>query len=398
MAKRRGDGEGSIYQAKDGRWRGEVSIGYKPDGKPLRKIMYGKTRGEVVSDLKKALREQQLGMNIRPDRQTLSAFLDAWLSGVVALKNRPQTMRSYGWIVGSHLKPGLGTLALDKLTPAHVQAFLAQRHDSGLSPTTIKHIRATLRAALSHAERQGAVHRNVAKLVVVPRTVRYEATVLTPEQAGQFLAHLSGHKHEALYVCAITLGLRRGELLGLRWTDVDFETAYVDVRYALHRVKGAGLQLAEPKSGRAKRKLRIPQVCLAALARWRGKQAEAKRWAGQDWKEGNFIFTGGTGMPLHPDDISRELPAILKEAGLPKARMHDLRHSCATLLLSMGVSAKMVQETLGHSSYQLTMDTYSHVIPALRNEVADRMDSVFCPTPTKSPTNDVASKEKGLIQ
>ena len=397
MSKRRGDGEGSIYQAKDGRWRAEVSLGYKPDGKPKRKIIYGKTRGEVSNDLKIALRDQQQGVNIRPERQLVSAFLQSWLDDVVKLKNRPQTMRSYGWIIQSHLKPALGKLALDKLTPQHIQSFLAERHASGLSPTTVKHIRATLRAALSHAERQGSVHRNAAKLVTIPRAVRYEPTVLTPEQAGAFLKHLLGHPHEALYVMALTMGLRRGELLALRWADLDFETGYLDVRNALHRVKGAGLQLSEPKSVKAKRKLRIPQVCLVSLAAWRGRQAVQKQWAGSKWAEGDFLFTGGTGRPLHPDDVSRELPAILKAAGLPKARLHDLRHCCATLLLSMGVSAKMVQESLGHSSYQLTMDTYSHALPALRNEVADRMDAVFASTPTNVPTNHASDNEKGLI-
>ncbi len=388
MSKRRGDGEGSIYETKDGRWRAEVSLGYKPDGKPKRKIIYGKTRAEVAGDLKKALQNQQLGINISPEKQTVAVFLQSWLDDVVTLKNRPQTVRSYGWIIGSHLIPGLGKTTLDKLTPQHIQTFLAERHATGLSATTIKHIRATLRAALSHAERQGSVHRNAAKLVTIPRAVRFEPTVLTPEQAGAFLKHLIGHSHEALYVTALTMGLRRGELLGLRWADVDFETGYVDVRNALHRVKGVGLKLSDPKSSKAKRKLRIPQVCLASLAGWRSRQAVQKQWAGKRWEEGDFVFTGGTGKPLHPDDISRELPAILKAAGLPKARLHDLRHACATLLLSMGVSAKMVQETLGHSSYQLTMDTYSHALPALRNEVADRMDAVFAPTPTSAPTND----------
>ena len=173
-------------------------------------------------------------------------------------------------------------------------------------------------------------------------------------------------------------GLRRREQLGLRWQDIDLETAQSDVRKALHRVKGDGLHLGEPKSSKFKRKRRILQVCLAALARRRGKEATEKQRAEKKWNEGDYVFTGNAGKPLHPDDISRKLPAVLVAAGLPRVRLQDLFHCCATLLQVLGVSAKMVQETLGHSSYQLTMDTYSHVMPALKNEVAETNGFGLC--------------------
>jgi integrase len=381
MANRRGPGEGSIYQRADGRWCAQVSLGYKPGGKPHRKLLYGKTRSDVSEALKRVLRDQQMGLTITSERQTLAMFLNDWLENTVRPKNKQLTYRSYEWIVRTHLIPDLGKTPLVKLTPQKLQAFLNERHASGLNATTVKHINATLRAALSQAQRWQLVHQNVAKLVTLPRGVRYEAAILTPAQARIFLTYLIGHRHEALFTLALTMGLRRGEILALRWCDLELEkTHLLHVRHSLERVKGEGLRLSEPKSKKAMRELRIPHICLASLMAHESAQEKKRLWAGSKWQEGDFVFTTGLGTPIHPDDLSRELPIALAAAKLPKVRFHDLRHSCASLLLSLGVHPKLVQETLGHSSYQLTMDTYSHMIPALRNEVADRMDEVFSTT------------------
>jgi integrase len=267
-----------------------------------------------------------------------------------------------------------------KLTPQRLQAFINERHTSGLSAATVKHINATLRAALSQAHRWQVVHQNAAKLITLPRSVRYEPTILTADQAKELVAFLRDHRHEALFTAALTLGLRRGETLGLRWSDIDLEKGTLQVCHSLERVKGEGLRLSEPKSDRAKRVLRIPQICLIALQKQKLVQDQERAWAGSKWHHDGFVFTTRLGTPMHPDEISHLFQKVLTDAGLPSVRFHDLRHSCATLLLSLGVPAKLVQETLGHSSYQLTMDTYSHMIPALRNEVADRMDEIFSTT------------------
>ena len=377
MANRRGSGEGSIYRRKDGRWCAQVSLGYKPGGKPHRKLLYGKTRNEVSEAMKHTLRDQQLGLTITSERQTLKQFLTDWLENSVKPKNKQLTHRSYEWIIRIHLIPGLGKLQLVQLTPQKLQAFINERSATGLSAATVKHINAALRAALSQAHRWQLVHQNAAKLVTLPRSVRYQPTILAPEQARELLAFVRGRRYEALFTVALTMGLRRGEILGLRWIDLDLDKGLLNVRHSLERVKGEGLRLAEPKSERAKRQLRIPQICLMALLSHRVIQNKERQWAGSKWQDGGFVFTTGLGTPTHPDDISRLLPTVLKAAKLPKVRFHDLRHSCATLLLSLGVHPKLVQETLGHSSYQLTMDTYSHMIPALRNEVADRMDEIL---------------------
>jgi integrase len=391
MANRRGSGEGSIYQRKDGRWCAQVSLGFKPGGTPHRKLLYGKTRSDVSESMKRVLREQQMGLTITSERQTLTMFLNDWLENTVKPKNKQLTYRSYEWIVRTHLIPGLGRTPLVKLTPQKLQAFLNERHASGLSAASVKHINATLRAALSQAQRWQLVHQNAAKLVTLPRSVRYEAAILSPAQSKIFLTYLIGHSHETLFTLALTMGLRRGEILGLRWSDLDLEkTQLLQVRHSLERVKGNGLKLSDPKSAKAKRELRIPQVCLTSLIAHRGRQEQQRLWAGTKWQEGGFVFTTNRGTPMRPEDLTNTLPTALKAAKLPKVRFHDLRHSCASLLFSLGVHPKLVQETLGHSTYQLTMDTYSHMIPALRNEVADRMDEIFSTTVNEAVKPDTA--------
>jgi integrase len=386
MAKRRGSGEGSIYRRSDGRWCGQVWLGYKEGGLAKRKFVYGRTRSDVSETLKRILRDQQMGIPLNTERESLGSYLKDWLENCVKPKNRHQTVRSYDWIIRIHIGPELGKIPLAKLTPQRLQKFLNERHASGLSATTVRHINATLRAALSQAQRWQLVHQNVAKLVTLPYGTRYLPSILTSAQAKSLLEFLDGHKHEALISVALTMGLRRGEILGLRWSDVDLASRSMTVRHSLERIHGTGLQLSEPKSARSKRSLTIPQLSVRALVKHRISQEKLRSWAGPKWKEGDFVFTTDVGTPMPPDEVSRLLPEILHEAGLPKVRFHDLRHSCASLLLSLGVPAKLVQETLGHSTYQLTMDTYSHMIPALRNEVASRMDEIF-PTAVSEAVN-----------
>ena len=384
MAKRRGSGEGSIYHGKDGRWRGEISLGYTPEGRPLRKIIYGKDQAEVLREVARVRGKKLTGRKVHRSKQTVADFLTAWLEDSVKLTNRAGTYRSYEWIVRVHLIPGLGKLTLEKLNPQVLQAFITSRSKSGLSPATVKHINATLRAALSQAEEWELIDRNVAKLVKLPRAQKYKPTFLSPEQAKAFLLFTADHPQEALFSVALSLGLRRGEIGGLRWQDIDLVAGTLRVTHSLERITEKGLQLGDPKSAKAQRLLRLPQVCVSALARQQEKQRIAREWCGAAWKQTDFVFTTSVGTPMQPEMITRDFKAVIAASGLPDMRLHDLRHSCATLLLAQGVHPKLVQETLGHSTYQLTMDTYSHMIPQLRNEVADRMDEIL--SPTKSPT------------
>jgi integrase len=381
--RKRGQGEGSIYKRKDGRWAAVINLGYQ-DGKLRRKAFYGATREEVKDKLVGALNDQQKGLPILTERQTLAQFLEQWLDDVSKPSVRPKTYRFYQDHINLHIKPALGKKQIEKLTPADVQQFVNDKLQSGLSPQTIRHIIATLRAALGIAVKWQIVHRNVAALVSLPRIQKQEMKVFTPEQAKAFLDFLKGHRLEALFVTALSLGLRRGELLGLHWSDIDLDTATLRVNYGLQRFDGK-LHLVEPKTEKSRRVLPLPSLLIAALRTHRVRQLEERLALGADWQETGFVFTSTIGTPLEPRNINRTFDALIEKANksfeesdkLPKIRFHDLRHSCATLLLSQGVPQRTLMEILGHSQLSLTMNTYSHVLPEMTRAAVGFMDAVL---------------------
>jgi len=289
---------------------------------------------------------------------------------------RPWTFAGYEVHVRLHLKPIIGSVALDKLSPMDVQQLLNRKIAEGMKPKSVRYIRGTLRTALNHGVRWGLIGRNAAALVGSPRVEQYEIKPLTPDEAKTFLHSLKGDRLEALYSVALTMGLRQGEALGLRWQDVDLELGYLRVSKQLQRIDGR-LQLVEPKTTRSRRSLAMPALIVAGLREHRTRQEAERRLAGARWADAGFVFTTSSGKPLDGTAISKQFHHHLETAGLAQRRFHDLRHSCATLLLVQGVSPRVVMEVLGHSQIGLTMNTYSHVIPELRREAANRMDHLL---------------------
>ncbi len=375
MSKRRGQNEGSIYKRRDGRWAAVVKLGYK-DGKRWRKSFYGTTRREVQERLTAALRAHQRGLPVVPERETVGQFLQQWLTECVKPGVRPRTHEGYAGHVRLHIAPALGRVRLGKLSPQDVQRFLNTKLGEGHSPRTVQYMHAVLRRALGQALKWGMVARNVATLVDPPRVERPEVQPLSPDQARAFLAAVQGTRLEALYSVALAVGLRRGEALGLRWTDVDLDTGTLKVRTSLQRVDGR-LQLVEPKTARSRRTIALPQSAIIALRHHRVRQLQERLLAGQRWHDTGMVFTTTIGTPLDPRNVYRHFQRALAEAGLPRKRFHDLRHTCATLLLAQGVHPRVVMDILGHSQIALTMDTYSHVIPTLQREAAGRMDALL---------------------
>jgi integrase len=378
MTRRRGAGEGNIYQRADGRWEARLHLGYEA-GRRRRKSFYGHTRREVQDQLTRALRDVQQGLPVATDeRQTVEQYLRRWLAEAVRPSVRPRTYTTYEMYARVHLIPELGSIPLVRLTPQHVQTLLNAKLRSGLAPRSVHHLRAILRRALNQAHRWGMVPRNVATLVDPPRVPRYEVRPMTPEQARVFLDAARGHRHEALYTVALAVGLRQGEALGLRWEDIDLDAGTLAVRHALQRV-GGKLQLVEPKTRLSRRTIALPPLVVGALRAHRTRQLEERLWAGSRWREQNYVFTTSIGTPLDGTNVTHHLQAMLSAAGLPKQRFHDLRHACASLLLAQGVHPRVVMETLGHSQISLTMNTYSHVIPSLQRDAADRMEEMLAP-------------------
>jgi integrase len=323
--------------------------------------------------MRDAQREAEAGVLPVGPRVSVGQFLEHWLATAKS-SVRPKTYTSYEGTVCLHLAPAFGRVDLQKLTPVHVQDLLTTKARGGLSPTTVRYILLVLRIALSQAQRWSMVSRNVATLVDPPRVPRREVPVLTIDQCRGLLAVVRDHRFEAAYVLALGLGLRRGEVLGLRWEDLDLDRARLVVRGALQRVPGEGIVRVETKTARSVRVVTLPGVCVAALRRRRVQQIQERFVAGRAWVETGYVFTTGVGTTLDGEAVTRALQRILVEADLPKLRFHDLRHGAASLLLSQGVAARVVMEVLGHSQISTTQNVYQHVMPSLVDEAAAAID------------------------
>lgn len=378
MANRRPNGEGALFRRKDGRWAGYVQVSDR-DGLTARKSFYGKTRAEVAEKVRRGLEASRAGQLSAGRSPQLADFLNQWLRTIDGTI-RPSTFASYAGIVRKHLIPHLGRISVDRLAINDVAQLLARKRADGLSPRTVQYILFVLRNALNRAMRWGIASRNVALLIDPPRVAHRDVNVLSPDEALRLVAAATEDRLEALWILALSTGLRRGELLGLSWSDADLERRQLRVTKALQRITGRGLVLGETKTRRGRRSIILPVATAEALRRHRARQAEERLVAGSAWCDSDFIFTTRLGTPLDGDNlISRPFARVVEKAGLPPMRFHDLRHSCASLLLAQGVAPRVVMETLGHSRISVTLDTYTHVLPALQREAADAMDRALGP-------------------
>jgi integrase len=365
---RRSPGEGSIYERSNGLFAGAITV-----APGRRKTFYGKSRREVQQKMVAAMRDHQLGLLPTGGRQTVEQVLTVWLEQVAKPKVRPKTYITYSQLLKDHVIPSIGKVAVERLRPEQVQALLNRKSTEGLSPRSVFHIRATLRAGLNNAVRWGAVARNVVTLTDPPRVPSAPVQVLSQGQARTLLDAARGHDLEGLLTVAVGLGLRQGEALGLRWLDVDLERNELDVRHALQRIDGE-LVLVEPKTEKSRRTIVMPAVVTAAL--WDHRQREVERRQALLHDSG-FVFCRPDGSPLDGPGVTRRFQRLLAQAGLPRMPFHGLRHSAASLMLAAGVQPLVVQETLGHSSIATTMGIYAHVLATGRSDAADIMDRVL---------------------
>jgi integrase len=376
---KRGNGEGSIYRQKDNLWAACITL--DTDKGRKRKYFYGKTRKEVQEKLASAQHERQQGTLITAPSQTVEQFLTHWLT-VHKTSVRARTYERYEGFVRLHVVPGIGRVQLQKLSAQHLQGLYAKKLEEKLSPTTVNSLHMMLHRALKDAVRWGLIARNVCDLVSPPRKAKYEFQPLTVEQVNRLLEATRGHYMEALFKLALVTGMRRGELMGLKWQDIDFANGTLQVRRILTRVPtplpGKGFVEAEPKTQKSRRNIVIAPLALEALKQHHTRQLEAKLKVGPVWQDHDYVFCTSIGTHLNPTrDILDELKVLLQKAGLPDIRFHDLRHSAATLLLSAGVHPKVVQEILGHSNISMTMDVYSHVLPTMQREAMNKLNDTL---------------------
>jgi len=362
MAKKRGKGEGSVFKRKDGRWVAEIVM---PDGKA--RLKYGKTQKAVNDWLLLQRNAVRNNAWVSDDSVTVGEFLDHYLQDVLTPTIRTSTLVSYKGIIDQHLKPAFGEVKLSRLTAPMVQGLYTEKLNSGLSNRRVLYFHAVLHKALDQAVKWDLIPRNVTDMVDPPRIKRDPPKVWTMDQIKAFVEATKDHPYKALYALALGVGLRQGELLGLQIADVDFVSGMLKVNQALEIVRGAGWKLSNPKTARSRRSIRIPSPILEVVRNY---------VAGQNRSSG-FLFVSEAGTPILPRNLVRNFKALLVEAGLPEIRFHDLRHHCATLHLRAGTSLVVVAQILGHSSPTLTMSTYSHILPEVEKEAADRMGGLL---------------------
>jgi integrase len=376
-----GNGEGSIYPVRDknGKIKGyrAAYVVHTAVG-PKRRYLSGKRREDVRDKLIEALGNRAQGLVFDAGTLTVGEYLDRWLKDSLRGTVRASTVERHEINVRTHIKPCFGHVRLKGLTPAHVRGLHREKLDGGLSPATVRKIHSTLHKALTQAVADGLLPRNAAA-VKAPRPAPREMRPLSEEEARRFLdaASEAGDPFEALYVLAITAGLRRGELLALRWDDLDLERGTLRVARSLTREKGRYL-MGDTKTKKGRRRVNLTPRTVAALKAHRKRQLEERvRLAGL-YEDRGLVFSTGTGAIVSPENlVKRSFRLILKAAGLPEIRFHDLRHTCATILLGRAVHPKLVQELLGHATVAMTLDTYSHYLPSMGDAAGGAMGEAF---------------------
>jgi integrase len=386
----RANGEGAIYKRPDGRWTARLTL--ENGG---RKDFYGRTRDEVNRKLTKALLDQQKGLPTVNERQTVSRFFTTWLeSAKPSLRTR--TYVTYEGLIRLHAEPSIGRLVLSRLTPQHLQSLYTACLSKGLSPQSVRHLHAVIHRGLEQAIRWNLVQRNVADLVTPPRVQRHEMRTLTPDQAKTFLQAVRGDRLEALYVLALTTGMRLGELLALRWQDVDIEGNSLSVRGTLLRTQGS-LTISEPKTAGSRRHVSIGSLAVDALNRHKVNQTAERLLKGSGWHENGLVFANEVGRPLEDTNVRRRsFEPLLAKAELPRIRFHDLRHTAATLLLGEGIHPKIVSERLGHSRVGITLDLYSHVTPTMQQQAAKTIEALL--TAPKTTRNKAGGGARRFVR
>jgi integrase len=315
-------------------------------------------------------------MPLPSDQLRVGGYLEEWLASTEP-SVKPSTWLRYKQLLRLHAIPVLGHLPMTRLEARHIQRLYADLLGQGQAPSSVRQLHAVLRRAMGQATKWGAVPRNVVALVTPPRVPRHEVAPLTADQARALLEAAQGERLEALYVLALSSGMRLGELLGLRWRDVDLEAGTLQVRQILVRMP-SGLRFGEPKTKRSRRRIALSVGTRDALRHHRARQAAERLRIGPVWEDHDLGFANEIGKPLDAGNLlRRDYWRALAKAGIPRCRFHDLRHTCATLLLQQGVHAKVVSELLGHSSIGMTLDIYSHVIPDMQQQAVSAMDAVL---------------------
>lgn len=378
-AKKRANHEGTIFPRKDKTgevigYRGSITVGWK-DGRQDRKYFSAKIREEVRTLIQQASLDTKRGMLANSGSLTLGAFLDGWLQHKTR-ETRATTLASYQNVVNAHLKPILGKHRLDKLQPVHVDQLHTTMLEKGVSRRTVQYAHVLLHGALQHAVQRELLPRNVTSAVRAPAMQRREMHGWTPEEATRFLENTKCHRLHAMFYLALTTGMRRGELLGgLRWADVNLESARLRVRSSLVELNNK-LVFSEPKTQASKRTITLASDAVQVLEMHRERQNVERDKEGSRWQDHDLVFASESGTPMNSGNLVRMFKRLARAAGVPEIRVHDLRHTHASLLALKGVSPKVIADRLGHTNVGFTLQVYTHVFEEQRAEAAITLEEL----------------------
>lgn len=371
MAKRRGNNEGSIHKRENGTWRAQISI----EGKRLG--FSGKTRKECSDWLNQTLRQMEVGLTFQGANTILKDYMKEWVKSVRS-SLRLTTWVQYDQIIRDYIIPGLGSIKIKDLRPGQIQEFYNRSVDTGVGLRTVQVTHAVLHRALNQAVKLGMLSRNPASVTDPPKVKQKEMMFYDEYQVHKLLiaSQVSDERYFALYKLAVTTGMRQAELLGLKWQDVDWGRGTVKVLRQLKREKGKGLVFGQPKTQRGVRTIKLGNLTVDILSQHRRQQLEERKMAGLRWQENNLIFPSTIGTPTQPTKLLKRFKRLIRDAGLPEIRFHDLRHTAASLMLNNGVPVIVASRVLGHSNPSITLDIYGHLISSMQGAVAEMMDEL----------------------
>ncbi len=361
MSKKRGHGEGSIFQRKDGTWAATISLGTAANGKRIRQTVYGTTKRDVTEQLTKLQNQRLDGSLIARERLTVASLIERWLASW-ANNLRPISVQRYRDCADKFIIPAIGQMDIGKVRPVNIRGILDAMAARGSGSRQRLYVFQTIRRCFNVAVKLELMARNPCASVDSPKVPRRQIAALTPEQANGIIAAVHGTRWEALFMLALSTGLRMGELFALAWDDVDFDRGILMVRHSLEEIKGR-LTIKEPKSDSGRRSIRLDPKDVAILREHRQRLGQLAFEA--------YVFVDTNGGLLRQSNFSRTVwYPVRKAAGIEHVRFHDLRHSAASFMLRAGIHPKIAQERLGHSTIRLTLDTYSHLLPDSQNEAA----------------------------
>jgi integrase len=370
---------GQIIKRKESTWLIRIFIGKDAKGKRkyFNKTIHG-TKKDAQKFLTAKLREQDLGIFIEPASIYLNDFLDRWLEEIARNKVRERTFDNYESLLRNHIRPKLGLKRLCDIQAFEVQKLYNDMIKADYSPKTIKHAHNVLSSALKQAVKWKLLIQNPCDLCELPRMDKKEMKYFTPEETAIFLETAKEDKYFSAFFLAIETGMRPEEYLGLQWKDFDFTNKLVSVRRALVVKKGGGFIFTEPKTKKSRRSIPISDSLINVLKSHRRNQLEERMKLGVDYQNFDIVFASDIGTPLlHGNFLRRHFKPIRDKAKVSKIRLYDLRHTTATLLLSVGENPKVVSERLGHASVVLTLDTYSHVLPSMQKTATDKIEKLM---------------------